>query len=97
MSQKSVIEDAVASHFSGVSHQLCPVHLKRRLDKLVKQKDRGKLQEDLKKVCQMDQLEDTPEAGYERWERFLKAWGQRYRSIGSMLGLGKVRYRLYFT
>ena len=89
------IEDAVASHFAGVSHQLCLVHLKPRLDKLVKQEDRGKLQEDLKKVCQMDQQEDTPEAGYERWEGFLKAWGQRYRSIGSMLG--KVRYSLYLT
>ena len=63
--------------------------------KVVKQENRGKLQEDLKKVFQMNQLEDTPEAGYERWEGFLKAWGQRYRSIGSMLG--KVRYSLYFT
>ena len=89
------IEDAVASHCSGVSHQRCLVHLKPRLDKLVKQEDRGKLQEDLKKVRQMDQQEDTPQAGYERWEGFLKAWGQRYRSIGSMLG--KVRYSLYLT
>ena len=88
------IEDAVASHFAGVSHQLCLVHLKPRLDKLVKQEDRGKLQEDLKRVFQMDQQEDTPQAGYERWEEFLKAWGQRYRSIGSM---GKVRYSLYLT
>ena len=73
------IEDAVASHFSGVAHQLCFVHLKRRLDKLVKQEDRGKLQEDLKKVFQMDQQEDTSQAGYERWEGFLKAWGPKYR------------------
>ena len=63
--------------------------------KVVKQENRGKLQEDLKKVFQMNQQEDTPEAGYERWEEFLKAWGPKYRSIGSMLG--KVRYRLYFT
>ena len=91
----SGIEDAVASHFSGASDQLCLVHLKRRLDKLVKQEDRGKLQEDLKQVLQMDQSEDTPEAGYERWDRFLKVWGPKYGSIGAMMG--KVRYRLYFT
>ena len=89
------VEDAVASHFSGVSHQLCLVHLKRRLDKLVKQEDRGKLAEDLRKVFQMEHPEDTPEAGYERWDRFLKVWGPKYRSIAGMVG--KVRYRLYFT
>ena len=43
----------------------------------------------------MDQQEDTPQAGYERWEGFLKAWGPKYRSIRAMLR--KVRYRLYFT
>ena len=89
------IEDAVASHCPGVSHQLCLLHLKRRLDKLVKQADRGKLQQDLGQVFQMDQPEDTPEAGYQRWEDFLKVWGQQYRSIGAMRG--KIRYSLYFT
>ena len=43
----------------------------------------------------MDQPEDTSEAGYERWESFLKVWGPKYRSIAGMVG--KVRYRLYFT
>ena len=39
---------------------------------------------DLKQVFQMDQQEDTPEAGYERWEGFLKAWGPKSRSIAGM-------------
>ena len=43
----------------------------------------------------MDQQEDTPEAGYERWDSLLKAWGPKSRSIGAMLR--KVRYRFYFT
>ena len=89
------IEQAVASHFSGVSHQRCVVQLKRRLAKLVKQEDRRKLQDDLGAVFQMDRPEDTPEAGYKRWEGFLEVWGRKYRSIRTMCG--KVRYRLYFT
>ena len=42
----------------------------------------------------MDQLEDTLQASYERWEELLKAWAPKYISIGTMLE--KVRYRLYF-
>ncbi|MEM7382884.1 MAG: hypothetical protein AAF400_00985 [Bacteroidota bacterium] len=40
-----------------------PEYPKHRLDQFAKQVDRGKLQEDLGKVFQMDQEADTPEAG----------------------------------
>lgn len=60
------VQQAVASRFLGsmapTLHR-SPEYPKHRLDQFAKQVDRGKLQEDLGKVFQMDQEADTPEAG----------------------------------
>jgi len=88
------IEDAVAHHFQGVSHQLCVVHLQRNVIKMVKKKDKPEVIEDLKDVFRTNDSSDTPEKGWIRWLEFIKKYEPKYPGFRRMK---THRYRLYFT
>jgi len=89
------LEDAIASVFSGVAHQLCTTHLKRNVGKHVKKKDKKEVMEDLKEVFITSDSKDTPEKGWQRWILFTTKWGKKYPGIKKMGN--NQRYRLYFT
>lgn len=89
------IEDAIASVYGSVPHQLCVVHLKRGLDRKVHLKDRAELQVDLHRVFTLDDQNDTPQKGYIRLTELFDKWSRKYKSFASMKN--DPRYMLYFT
>ncbi len=74
----TAIEDAVAQHYSGISHQLCVVHLERNILKSIKKRDKPVVIEALKDVFRTNDSADTPQKGWQRWldfiERYQKKW-----------------------
>jgi putative transposase len=89
------IEDAIAAVYGSVPHQLCVVHLKRTLDRKVSLKDRSQLQNDLREVFTLDDPQDTPQKGYQRFSSMLEKWSWKYKSMATMKN--DPRYMLYFT
>ena len=88
------IEDAVAYNFSQSSHQFCVFHLKRRILKEVKKKDKEEIISALKNVFRTDKEDDNIAEGIKRWEAFIAQYGSKYPHIKRM---NKERYRYYFT
>lgn len=88
------IEDAIASQYSGVSHQLCVVHLFRNIIKGIKTRDKAAIMEDIKEVFKTDDSSDSPEKGWARWIKFISIHNKKYPFLENMK---KERYRLYFT
>ena len=89
------IEDAIAAVYGSVAHQLCVVHLKRGLDRKVHLKDRQELQSDLRIVFTLDDPQDNPHKGYQRFTEFLNKWSPRYKAFAYIKH--DPRYMLYFT
>ena len=88
------IEDAVAAVFPGIAHQLSVMHLKRNVLKEVRPGDKAEIAEDLERVFNPDNPEDTPGKAWKRWEGFIEKHGKKYPRLKRMLA---TRYRLYFT
>ncbi len=91
----SAIEDAAASVWLGVTHQLCTIHLRRSILSKVRPKDKSEVAEDLSAVFRVDLPEDTPAKGYARWQAFCAKWRKTYPSLKAK---GETtRYMLYFN
>ena len=89
------IEDAVAAEYTGADHQLCIVHLMRKMTKTVSKKDRKQLAEDLRDVFLNTANETHPNDTYQRFSQVCQKWGQHYRAIKRILN--DPRYEMYFT
>jgi transposase-like protein len=87
------IETAIAGAFKS-AHQLCVVHLKRKILSLIKPKDKQEISEELKEVFATDNKEDSIKQGWQRWTTFIERHKKKYPALAKML---KDRYRLYFT
>jgi len=87
------IETAIAREFKS-AHQLCVVHLKRKILSLIKPKDKQGVSEELKEVFATDNKDDSIEQGWQRWVAFIKGHQEKYPALAKML---EYRYRLYFT
>ena len=88
------IEEAVASQYSGVSHQLCVVHLERNILKNIKKRDKADVIEDLKDVFRTSDSTDSPKKGWNRWISFIEKYKVKYPVLNNMK---EERYKLYFT
>lgn len=91
----AAIEDAVASVWRGVSHQLCAIHMQRGILSKVKPVDKGAVAEELKQVFITGNAQDSVSAGWQRFTDFCARWQKKYPSIGRMAGVE--RNQLYFT
>jgi transposase-like protein len=60
------IEEAVAKHYSQVSHQFCVFHLKKNVLKYIKPKDKHEIAKQLVKAFQVDNSNDSIEKGWQR-------------------------------
>ncbi len=89
------IEEAVSSVYSGTPVQWCVTHIKRGLLARVRSRDKEELAEDLRWVFRTDDRQDSPEAGWERWQRMCHRWQDRYRAFGKLAS--EQRYRNGFT
>ena len=72
----SGIENAVCSAFSTALHQLCVVHLKRKVLNTVSTKDKAEVGEELKVLFPVEHTDMTPLAAYENLRTFARRWGQ---------------------
>ena len=88
------IEEAVASQYGGVSHQLCVVHLERNILKNIKKRDKADVIEDFKDVFRTSDSTDTPDRGWNRWLLFIEKHRVKYPALKKMKA---ERYKLYFT
>lgn len=89
------LPDALSGVFSGTPLQRCTTHIKRNVLSRVRAGDKPELAEDLKRVFRTDDPEDTPEAGWERWQGLCEKWSGRYRSFAKLAG--DMEYRHGFT
>ena len=90
----SSIEDAVARHYGGINHQLCVVHLERRILNRIKKRDKAEVADDLKDVFRLNDSSDTPKKGWARWIGFIDKYRKKYPFLQQMKS---ERYSLYFT
>jgi len=74
----SGLEDALSEHFSGTPLQWCSTHIKRNVLSLVRSEDKDRLAQDLRGVFRTDDPDDSPEAGWVRWQALCKTWSQKY-------------------
>lgn len=78
------LPEALASSFSGTPLQRCSTHIKRNVLSRVRAADKPALAEDLKRVFRTDDPEDSPEAGWARWQDLCDKWSSRYRSFKAL-------------
>lgn len=91
----SGLEDALSSRFSGTPLQWCSTHIKRNLLARVRSEHKDQLAEELRGVFRTDDPDDSPEAGWERWQDLCNRWSQKYRYFGRLRT--DERYRNGFT
>lgn len=75
------LDAALSASFSGVPLQRCTTHIKRNLLARVRPADKPELAEDLKRVFRSDDPDDSPQAGWKRWQAMCTKWTSRYRSF----------------
>ena len=90
----SGIENAVCSAFSTALHQLCVVHLKRKVLNTVSTKDKAEVGEELKVLFPVEHTDMTPLAAYENLRTFARRRGKKYSSLAR---LDRERNAAYFT
>jgi len=90
----AAIEEAVASQYNGISHQLCVVHLERNILKNIKKRDKAEIIDDLKDVFRTSDSTDSPDKGWNRWMSFIEKHQVKYPVLKKMR---QERYKLYFT
>lgn len=91
----SGVENAIWKFYSKADVQLCIVHLKRSLLKLVRPVDKAALAEGFRKVFRTDDPNDSKKAMMERYRSFLNEWAVNYSAFKSRLK--NERMALYFT
>ena len=91
----SGLENAVSQVYSGTPVQWCVTHIKRGLLARVRSGDKAELAEDLRRVFRTDNPEDTPEAGWQRWQTLCGKWQSHYRAFVKLAT--EERYRSGFT
>jgi len=89
------LEDAVSQVYSGTPLQWCVTHIKRGVMARVRSEDKVLLAEDLRQVFRTDNPEDSPEAGWQRWQVMCRKWQSRYRVFGKLCE--QKRYQNGFT
>lgn len=72
------LDAALSEQFSGTPLQWCTTHIKRNVLSRVRSEDKDRLAEDLRGVFRTDDPEDSPEAGWERWQALCTRWGRKY-------------------
>jgi len=72
------LDNALSEQFSGTPLQWCTTHIKRNVMARVRSEDKDRLGEDLRGVFRTDDPDDTPEAGWERWQAMCGRWSQKY-------------------
>jgi len=80
----SGLESAVARIFPQADFQRCITHVKRRLLARVRSEDKPLMAEDLRAVFATDRPDDTPEAGWARWQEFCRRWARKYRRFNKL-------------
>lgn len=90
----SGIEDAAASRFSRINHQLCVIRLKRNVLNRVKYIDKQEISEALKDVFRTEDSSDSPAKAWQRWFKFIEKNNKKYPFLNKMK---TERYKLYFT
>ncbi len=75
------LDSALSSNFSGTPLQRCTVHIKRNLLARIRATDKPELAEDLRRVFRSDDPDDSPQAGWQRWQAMCGKWSSRYRSF----------------
>ena len=89
------LEDALSASFSGTPLQWCTTHIKRNVMSRVRSEDKDALGDDLRAVFRTDDPEDSPEAGWQRWQALCEKWSQKYSSFNSLRA--ESRYQNGFT
>lgn len=89
------IEEAVSQVYSGTPVQWCVTHIKRGLLARVRSRDKQELAEDLRWVFRTDDRQDSPEAGWQRWQQMCRRWQDRYQAFAKLAS--EQRYRNGFT
>lgn len=72
------LEQALSEQYSGTPLQWCTTHIKRNLLARVRSSDKALLADDLRAVFRTDDPEDSPEAGWQRWQDLCGQWGAKY-------------------
>lgn len=78
------LEDAAGNVFPRSDFQRCVTHVKRRLLARVRSEDKPRLAEDMRAVFRTDNPDDSPEAGWKRWQRFCDKWSGTYRRFSRL-------------
>lgn len=89
------LEDALSGSFSGTPLQWCTTHIKRNVMSRVRSEDKEALGDDLRGVFRTDDPDDSPEAGWARWQSFCEKWSQKYSYFNKLRS--EPRYRNGFT
>ena len=74
----SGLEEAVARVYAAADFQRCVTHVKRRLLARVRTEDKSLLAEDLRVVFATGRSDDSPQQGWQRWQKLCERWQGTY-------------------
>jgi len=78
------LEDAAGRVYSRADFQRCVTHVKRRLLARVRTEDKPVLADDLRQVFATDRAEDSPDQGWERWQKLCDKWQVKYKRFARL-------------
>lgn len=90
------LEDELLKVYPQTEFQKCIVHKQRNILNKTKPKDKKEVSNDLKKVFDNFEENDTIERALKKRDNFLKKWNRRYPSFNNQLKEGEFEYYLTY-